>query len=97
MAFRIANDRGVDICNRSLVHHSDRGVQYASKKYVEMLRSARVSISMTECGDPKENAIAERKIQRLKMKSWTKEDLKALSLDGRWLSPFRSTTIVVRT
>ena len=60
MAFRIANDRGVDICNGSLVHHSDRGVQYASKEYVEKLRSARIGISMTGCGDPKENAIAER-------------------------------------
>ncbi len=48
MAFRIANDRGVDICNEGLVHHSDRGVQYASKEYVEMLCSARVDISMTE-------------------------------------------------
>lgn len=66
MAFRIANDRGVDICNGSLVHHSDRGVQYASKEYVEMLRSARVGISMTECGDPKENAIAERVNSMLK-------------------------------
>lgn len=60
MAFRAANDRGVDICSRGLVHHSDRGVQYASKEYIEMLRSARVGISKTECGDPKENAIAER-------------------------------------
>lgn len=59
MAFRIANDRGVDICSRGLVHHSG-GVQYASKEYIEMLRSARVGISMTECGDSKENAIAER-------------------------------------
>lgn len=44
---------GVDICDGSLVHHSDRGVQYASKEYVEMLRSVRIGISMTECGDPK--------------------------------------------
>ena len=42
------------------MHHSVRGVQYARKEYVEMLRSARVGISMTGCGDPKENAIAER-------------------------------------
>lgn len=48
MAFRAANDRGVDICSRGLVHHSDRGVQYASKEYIEMLRSARVGISKTE-------------------------------------------------
>ena len=43
-----------------LIHHSDRGVQYASREYVSMLRKKRVKISMTENGDPKENAMAER-------------------------------------
>lgn len=46
-----------------LIHHSDRGVQYCSHDYVKMLRDAsleEVSISMTESGDPLENAIAER-------------------------------------
>ena len=44
----------------SLIHHSDRGVQYASREYVEALRGCGIRISMTENGDPKENAIAER-------------------------------------
>jgi putative transposase len=43
-----------------LIHHSDRGYQYCSKDYVEVLRNHDVSISMTENGDPYENAIAER-------------------------------------
>ena len=43
-----------------LIHHSDRGVQYASNDYTSMLRSAGISISMTESGDPKDNAVAER-------------------------------------
>ena len=43
-----------------LVHHSDRGVQYCSSKYVELLQQYDVKISMTENGDPLENAIAER-------------------------------------
>ena len=43
-----------------LIHHSDRGVQYCSKAYVELLQSHAVQISMTENGDPKENAVAER-------------------------------------
>lgn len=43
-----------------LIHHSDRGVQYASKEYVGMLGSLHIRISMTESGDPKENAMAER-------------------------------------
>ena len=43
-----------------LIHHSDRGVQYASSDYTSMLRSKGISISMTESGDPKDNAVAER-------------------------------------
>ncbi len=43
-----------------LIHHSDRGVQYASYAYTEILRANNIKISMTECGDPKENAVAER-------------------------------------
>jgi transposase InsO family protein len=43
-----------------LVHHSDRGSQYCCKDYIERLQSAGVSISMTENGDPYENALAER-------------------------------------
>lgn len=43
-----------------LTHHSDRGVQYCSEKYVKLLQDNEVLISMTENGDPLENAIAER-------------------------------------
>lgn len=43
-----------------LIHHSDRGVQYCSRSYVEILEGRGVSISMTESGDPLENAVAER-------------------------------------
>ncbi len=43
-----------------LIHHSDRGSQYCSAKYVELLKKNNVQISMTENGDPLENAIAER-------------------------------------
>lgn len=44
----------------SLIHHSDRGCQYASRAYTDMLRSHGIRISMTESGDPKDNAQAER-------------------------------------
>ena len=44
----------------NLIHHSDRGVQYCSSKYVALLIENTVRISMTQSGDPKENAIAER-------------------------------------
>ncbi len=43
-----------------LLHHSDRGVQYASKEYIELLGGKGIRGSMTENGDPKENALAER-------------------------------------
>jgi putative transposase len=43
-----------------LIHHSDRGIQYCSHAYVKLLQDYKVNISMTENGDPLENAIAER-------------------------------------
>jgi len=43
-----------------LIHHSDRGVQYCSHEYVKLLQDYHIQISMTENGDPLENAIAER-------------------------------------
>ena len=43
-----------------LIHHSDRGLQYASFAYTELLKKHGVRISMTERGNPKDNAIAER-------------------------------------
>jgi len=42
------------------IHHSDRGVQYCSESYVKLLQDKNIRISMTENGDPLENAIAER-------------------------------------
>lgn len=43
-----------------LIHHSDRGVKYCCNQYVKLLQQHHVTISMTENGDPLENAIAER-------------------------------------
>jgi putative transposase len=43
-----------------LIHHSDRGLQYCSKLYTDCLKNNGIIISMTENGDPYENAIAER-------------------------------------
>lgn len=44
----------------NLIHHSDRGVQYACYNYTGLLKAEGVTISMTECGNPKDNAVAER-------------------------------------
>lgn len=46
--------------NHTLIHHSDRGVQYCSHSYTNCLKAENISISMTENSDPRENAIAER-------------------------------------
>jgi putative transposase len=45
---------------RQLMHHSDRGIQYCSKNYIELLQEHSCNISMTQNGDPYENALAER-------------------------------------
>jgi putative transposase len=45
-----------------LIHHSDRGVQYCSHDYTNLLNhpNNQIKISMTETGDPRENPVAER-------------------------------------
>ena len=43
-----------------LIHHSDRGMQYCSTEYTNLLKTNQITISMTESGDPLENAVAER-------------------------------------
>ena len=42
-----------------LIHHSDRGVQYASTEYVARLQSLGTQVSMSAVGNPYENAKAE--------------------------------------
>lgn len=46
--------------NTSIIHHSDRGVQYCCNNYVDELKMNNIKISMTENGSPYENAVAER-------------------------------------
>jgi len=43
-----------------LIHHSDRGVQYCSDDYQKVLLKNKIQCSMTNNGDPYENAVAER-------------------------------------
>jgi transposase InsO family protein len=49
-----------------LTHHSDRGVQYACKDYVQVLEQHKIIISMSRIGNPYDNAIAERFMRTLK-------------------------------
>lgn len=46
--------------NQPLIHHSDRGLQYCSNDYQELLSKNDIKTSMTEKYDPYENAVAER-------------------------------------
>lgn len=51
---------------KMLIHHSDRGCQYASFAYTNLLKEYGITISMTESGNPKDNAQAERLNSTLK-------------------------------
>ncbi|SFB95645.1 Transposase InsO and inactivated derivatives [Kaistella jeonii] len=44
----------------SLIHHSDRGLQYCSNEYQKLLENNNIKCSMTQNSDPYENAVAER-------------------------------------
>jgi putative transposase len=46
--------------DKPLIHHSDRGSQYCGDSYVTLLKANGIHISMTQSGNPKDNAIAER-------------------------------------
>jgi putative transposase len=45
---------------KDVIHHSDRGIQYCCKGYTELLKGAKIKISMTEENHCYENAMAER-------------------------------------
>jgi putative transposase len=49
-----------------LVHHSDRGVQYAAQGYTEILKQHNATISMSRKGNPYDNAKAESFMKTLK-------------------------------
>ena len=49
-----------------LIHHSDRGIQYASKAYTDLLNEHGIQISMSRRGNPYDNAKAESFMKTLK-------------------------------
>lgn len=59
-ALKRALSTNKSIVPNSLIHHSDRGIQYCSTEYTELLTQKGILISMTKPGSPQENAIAER-------------------------------------
>jgi transposase InsO family protein len=75
----VSSSLSTEVCSRALeealksrkstnklIHHSDRGIQYCSKEYVGLLERNGIEISMTENGDPYENALAERMNRTIK-------------------------------
>tara|TARA_B100001778_G_C18565063_1_gene619688 strand:+ start:679 stop:1539 length:861 start_codon:yes stop_codon:yes gene_type:complete len=58
-ALKMAMENRIYPC-QPLIHHSDRGSQYCSQGYTGLLIKNNIAISMTQNGDPYENALAER-------------------------------------
>ena len=83
-ALRMALETIDEVTAHRLIHHSDRGCQYCSDAYVSELKKHGISISMTQSGDPLENAIAERANGILKsewlykMRISTREECKSI-------------------
>ena len=57
-----------------LVHHSDRGVQYACRDYTDLLRAHGIVISMSRQANPYDNAKAESFMKTLKYEEVFRED-----------------------
>jgi transposase InsO family protein len=66
--------------NRLLIHHSDRGLQYCSNEYQQLLKNNNIRSSMTEKYDPYENAIAERVNGILKQEFGVAKNIKNIKL-----------------
>lgn len=73
IGFCLSHDLSTDSCLKALrmalatrltdaplIHHSDRGTQYCSQAYTHLLKQKHIAISMTQTGNPRDNAIAER-------------------------------------
>lgn len=54
----ISKASGGNFCG--MIHHSDRGTQYAYDAYITTLREQHIRISMTESYEPTDNAVAKR-------------------------------------
>lgn len=60
MDMAIKNRYYLENKEKSLIHHSDRGLQYCSAQYQDILNKYQINCSMTEKYDPYQNAVAER-------------------------------------
>jgi putative transposase len=76
-ALRMALDRRLPA--PGLVHHSDRGVQYASGDYTGLLRAHQITISMSRKGNPYDNAFCESFMKTLKYEEVHRQEYRDLA------------------
>jgi len=76
-ALRMALDRRSPA--PGLVHHSDRGVQYASGDYTSLLKNHQITISMSRKGNPYDNAFCESFIKTLKYEEVHRQEYRDLA------------------
>jgi putative transposase len=62
-----------------LVHHSDRGVQYASQDYTDLVKSRGIQISMSRKGNPYDNAACESFMKTLKYEEVHRQEYRDLA------------------
>jgi putative transposase len=62
-----------------LVHHSDRGVQYASQEYTDLLKGSGITISMSRKGNPYDNAACESFMKTLKYEEVHRQEYRDLT------------------
>lgn len=71
-----------------LVHHSDRGVQYASHAYTDLLHGHGVRISMSRKGNPYDNAFCESFMKTLKHEEVYRNEYRDLEDAAACISDF---------
>jgi putative transposase len=76
-ALRMALERRIP--QPGLVHHSDRGVQYASKDYTDLLKGRKINISMSRKGNPYDNASCESFMKTLKYEEVHRQEYRDLA------------------
>ena len=65
--------------SRGLVHHSDRGTQYASNDYTDLLKAHGIDISMSRKGNPWDNAACESFMKTLKYEEVLRNEYRDLA------------------
>jgi putative transposase len=71
-----------------LVHHSDRGVQYACKEYTGLLKEHQARISMSRKGNPYDNALAEALVKTLKYEEVYRSEYRDALDAYAWIGEF---------